>query len=364
MGCPVSTQLLSPLPPLLLLLLLLLLLPGLQGQVTTSLPTAATGSPPPTSASPTPFNGTGQDGGAETEIPSNVTADPSGATSPGGDVGTTEVVVTEVVVVTTEVAEEEEDWSPAESYLNTGDASALALSTCPRSYRLTPPRGRPPPDLGPLLRPITTSLANAANFLNLIFQASELRETSIREDLEWYHALVRSLLEGDRPGLVRRALLTFDADPLALRPQLVLRASQGPRGLRGAGGGGGGGGGGRPLFPSAPLREIHLQDFTSTWDGLHLPPPAPDDSWFTSLKFAAPPQVLAGLNKRALVNDLATLETPKWARGDSYVANSSGVRWADAAFLECEDGRFLPGWLLTLTMPFYGLKPDLSPEFR
>lgn len=360
MGCPVSTQLLSPLPPLLLLLmLLLLLLPGHQAQVTTtSLPTAATGSPLPTS--PTPFNGTGQDGAAETGVPSNTTADPSGATSPGD-----EVAVTEVVVATTEVVEE--DWSPAESYLYTADAAALALSVCPRSYRLPPPRGRPPPDLGPLLRPITTSLANAANFLNLIFQASELRETSIREDLEWYHALVRSLLEGDRPGLVRRALLTFDADPLALRPQLVLRASQGPQGLRGAtssGGGGNGGGAGRPLFPSSLLREIHLQDFSSTWDGLHLPPPAPDDSWFTSLKFATPPQVLAGLSKRALVNDLATLETPKWARSDSYVANSSGVRWADAAFLECEDGRFLPGWLLTLTMPFYGLKPDLSPEFR
>lgn len=355
MGCPVSTQLLSPLPPL---LLLLLLLPGHQGQVTSSLPTAVTASPLPTF--PMPFNQTGLDGGAETGIPSNTSADPSGVNGPGGEVAVTEVGVTEVVVVMTEVVEEE-DWSPAESYLYTGDGTALALATCPRSYRLPQPRGHPPPDLGPLLRPITTSLANAANFLNLIFQASELRETSIREDLEWYHALVRSLLEGDRPGLVRRALLTFDADPLALRPQLVLRASQGPLGLRGAGSGGSSG---RPPFPSAALREIHLQDFTSTWDGLHQPPPSPDDSWFTSLKFAGQSQVLAGLSKRALVNDLATLETPKWARGDSYVVNSSGVRWADAAFLECEDGRFLPGWLLTLTMPFYGLKPDLSPEFR
>ncbi|XP_076137205.1 metabotropic glycine receptor [Alosa pseudoharengus] len=336
MGCPVSTQL------LLALLLLLLQLPGHLGQVTPSLATGPSGSPLPTS--PMSSTGTGGDGVAETGSPSNTTAGPSLVTSTGG-----EAVVTEAV---------EEDWSPAEAYLYSGDAAALGLATCPRSYRLSPPRGRPPPDLGPLLRPVTTSLANAANFLNLIFQASELRETSIREDLEWYHALVRSLLEGDRPGLVRRALLTFDADPLSLRPQLVLRASQGPLGLRS-------GGGGRPPFvPSGPLREIYLQDFTSTWDDLHPAPPAPDDSWFTALKFAAPPQVLAGLSKRALVNDLTTLETPKWARGDSYVANSSGACWADAAFLECEDGRFLPGWLLTLTMPFYGLKPDLSPEFR
>lgn len=189
-----------------------------------------------------------------------------------------------------------------------------------------------------------------------MFQASELREITVREDLEWYHALVRSLLEADRPGLVRRAMLTFDADPVAARPQLFLRASRGPRG-----------GATRvsiPLGAEQHLQEILLQDFTTAWDNHHLAPPAPDDSWFTALKFADRQQVLAGLSKRALVNDLVTLETPKWARGDSWVANWSSVRWANATFLECQDGRFLPGWLLMLTMPFYGLKPDLTPEFR
>lgn len=127
-----------------------------------------------------------------------------------------------------EEVEEEEDSSMLENYLNTGDASVLSSSRCRRPFQLTGQRGTFPPDLRPLLRQAAASLTNAANFLNLIFQASELRETSVREDIEWYHALVRAMLEGDRPGLVRRALLTFDADPTAPQPQLVLRASRNP----------------------------------------------------------------------------------------------------------------------------------------
>ncbi len=161
-------------------------------------------------------------------------------------------------------------------------------------------------------------------------------ETSVREDIEWYHALVRAMLEGDRPGLVRRAFLTFDADPMIRQPQLVLRASKGT------------------------TQDILLQDLTSAWSSFR--PPAPDQRWFDVFKSSSPP--LHALSKRVLLNDLSTLDTPKWARGDSYVINSSGVQWGETPFLECVDGRFLPGWLLSLSMPFYGLKPDLNPEFR
>ncbi|KAI4882021.1 hypothetical protein NFI96_012509, partial [Prochilodus magdalenae] len=237
-----------------------------------------------------------------------------------------------------EAEEEEEDWSVPENYLYTGDASVLRSSRCRRPFRLAIQRGAVPPDLRPLLRQATASLTNAANFLNLIFQASELRETSVREDIEWYHALVRAMLEGDRPGLVRRALLTFDADPTAPQPQLVLRASR------------------------SPIQDIYLQDLTLAWESINSPSPGPGHGWFTSLKSSSPP--FPGLSKRVLLNDLSTLDTPKWARGDSYITNSSGLRWGEAPFLECEEGRFSPGWLLTLSMPFYGLKPDLSPEFR
>ncbi|RXN03630.1 putative G-protein coupled receptor 179 [Labeo rohita] len=233
-------------------------------------------------------------------------------------------------------ASSEEDRSAVENYLYTGNSSSLAASTCTRSFQLPVRLGSPPRDLLPLLHQAIASLTNAANFLNLIFQASELRETSVREDIEWYHALVRAMLEGDRPGLVRRAFLTFDADPTIQQPQLVLRASKGT------------------------TQDILLQDLTSAWNGFR--PPAPDQSWFDTFKSSSPP--LHALSKRVLLNDLSTLDTPKWARGDSYVINSSGVQWGEAPFLECVDGRFLPGWLLSLSMPFYGLKPDLSPEFR
>uniref|UniRef100_A0A8C2ISG9 Si:ch211-156l18.8 n=1 Tax=Cyprinus carpio TaxID=7962 RepID=A0A8C2ISG9_CYPCA len=230
----------------------------------------------------------------------------------------------------------EKEQSATESYLYTGNSSSLAASTCTQSFQLPVRLGSPPRDLLPLLHQAISSLTNAANFLNLIFQASELRETSVQEDIEWYHALVRAMLEGDRPGLVRQAFLTFDADPMIQQPQLVLRASKGT------------------------TQDILLQDLTSAWSSFR--PPAPDQNWFDMFKSSSPP--LHALSKRVLLNDLSTLDTPKWARGDSYVINSSGVRWGDAPFLECIDGRFLPGWLLSLSMPFYGLKPDLNPEFR
>ncbi|XP_052424850.1 probable G-protein coupled receptor 158 isoform X2 [Carassius gibelio] len=233
-------------------------------------------------------------------------------------------------------ASTEKEQSAAESYLYTGNSSSLAASSCTQSFQLPVRLGSLPRDLLPLLHQPIASLTNAANFLNLIFQASELRETSVQEDIEWYHALVRAMLEGDRPGLVRRAFLTFDADPTIKQPQLVLRASKGT------------------------TQDILLQDLTSAWSSFR--PPAPDQRWFDMFKSSSPP--LHALSKRVLLNDLSTLDTPKWARGDSYVINSSGVRWGEAPFLECIDGRFLPGWLFSLSMPFYGLKPDLNPEFR
>ncbi|KAM9491262.1 uncharacterized protein ACWYII_003569 isoform 1-T2 [Salvelinus alpinus] len=245
--------------------------------------------------------------------------------------------------VTTPSEAPKEDWTSAEIFLYSGDYSVLGIVECDRAYSLTGQNGPLPRGFYGPLRQSMDALANTANFLNMIFQASDLRESSVREDMEWYHAMVRALLEAD--PLIRQALLTFDADPASTTPQLVLRASRNP----------------------APPRyqNILLQDLSSQWESLHLPAPAPDDTWFSSFKFpASSNQPTSTLSKRVLLNDLSTLDTPKWGRGDSYVTNRSGVRWANGPFLECEDGRFLPGWLLTLSTSFYGLKPDLSPEFR
>ncbi|MFT7802264.1 putative G-protein coupled receptor 158 [Arapaima gigas] len=231
----------------------------------------------------------------------------------------------------------EEDWAHVEAYLYNGNATLLSLANCTRAYRLTRLQGSQAV-LRPFLRQALDALTNAANFLNMIFQANDLRESSIKEDMEWYHALVRGLMEGD--PLIHRALFIFDTEPAALRPQLVLQASR----------------------PSYKSQDILLQDMSSAWEQLHPRPPAPDVSWYTAFKLSA--QVAPTLSKRVLLNDLHTLDTPKWGRGDSYVTSQNGVHWADAPFLECDRGHYSPGWLLTLSTPFYGLKPDLSPEFR
>ncbi|KAM9314894.1 metabotropic glycine receptor [Pholidichthys leucotaenia] len=235
----------------------------------------------------------------------------------------------------------EDDWSMAENFLYTGDPSTLKLGRCSRAYSSPGQKGPLPLSFNAPLRPALDALANTANFLNMIFQASDLRESTVQEDMEWYHALVRALLEAD--VLIQRALLTFDADPTAPVPQLVLRATR---------------------KPTAKVHTIILQDMTKAWESLHPPAPAPDDSWFRSFKFPDSNQLTVALSKRVLLNDLNTLDTPKWGQGDSYVTNRSGVRWAGTPFLDCKEERFVPAWMLTLSTSFYGLKPDLTPEFR
>uniref|UniRef100_A0A8C4P3J7 G-protein coupled receptors family 3 profile domain-containing protein n=1 Tax=Dromaius novaehollandiae TaxID=8790 RepID=A0A8C4P3J7_DRONO len=156
------------------------------------------------------------------------------------------------------------------------------------------------------------SLAHAANFLNMLLQANDIREASLAEDAEWYHALVRGLAAGEPRAY--RAVLAFDAHPLASKPRLVLQATQ-----------------------ESP--EILLQDLSAAAAGN-----------------------LSG-DDRLLRNDLRSLETPKWSRGDGYVGDAGHVRWSPP-FLECRDGKFLPAWMVSLSSPFYGLKPDLSPELK
>uniref|UniRef100_A0A663E6I9 G protein-coupled receptor 179 n=1 Tax=Aquila chrysaetos chrysaetos TaxID=223781 RepID=A0A663E6I9_AQUCH len=198
------------------------------------------------------------------------------------------------------------------AFLQTGDAQRLARANCSRGVAAG------------------AALAHAANFLNMLFQTNDIREASVAEDVEWYQALVRSLAEGH--PWVRRAVLALDAHPLAAKPRLMLQATKGDG-------------------------EILLQDVSATAPGLgNL---SWDNEWFNSFKSQRNPV----LRKRVLSNDLRSMETPKWQRGDSYVGEPGHVRWSPP-FLECRDGRFLPAWAVTLSSAFYGLKPDLSPEFK
>ncbi|XP_053821226.1 probable G-protein coupled receptor 179 [Vidua chalybeata] len=216
------------------------------------------------------------------------------------------------------------------AFLRTGDAERLARANCSGGVAAGAPAPGPPPALRAALRAAPEALAHAANFLNMLFQTNDIREASVAEDVEWYQALVRSLAEGH--PWVRRAVLALDAHPLAPKPRLMLQATKGDG-------------------------QILLQDVSNAAPSLgNL---SWDNEWFNALKS----QRVPALRKRVLSNDLRSLETPKWQRGDSYVGDPGHVRWSPP-FLECREGRFLPTWAVTLSSAFYGLKPDLSPEFK
>ncbi|XP_062364367.1 probable G-protein coupled receptor 179 [Cinclus cinclus] len=216
------------------------------------------------------------------------------------------------------------------AFLRTGDAERLARANCSGAVSAGAPGAGPPPALRAALRAAPEALAHAANFLNMLFQTNDIREASVAEDVEWYQALVRSLAEGH--PWVRRAVLALDAHPLAPKPRLMLQATKGDS-------------------------QILLQDVSSAAPSLgNL---SWDNEWFNALKA----QRVPALRKRVLSNDLRSLETPKWQRGDSYVGDPGHVRWSPP-FLECREGQFLPTWVVTLSSAFYGLKPDLSPEFK
>ena len=202
----------------------------------------------------------------------------------------------------------------------------MALANCSRSAALRPPGPDPPPALRAALRAAPEALTQAANFLNMLLQGNDLREASVAEDVEWYQALTRSLA-GGHPW-ARRSLLALDAHPAAPSPRLVLQAT-------------------------AADGEIHLRDVSAPGNR------SSDGEWVAELRERRGPP----LRKRVLSNDLRSMETPKWRRGDGYVAGPGHVRWSQP-FLECRDGKFVPAWAVALSAAFYGLKPDLSPEFK
>uniref|UniRef100_A0A7M4E1P3 G protein-coupled receptor 179 n=1 Tax=Crocodylus porosus TaxID=8502 RepID=A0A7M4E1P3_CROPO len=225
-----------------------------------------------------------------------------------------------------------EGFNAALAFLHSGDTLRLFHANCSQRFEVWD-MGRatsPPEALRASLRGATDTLAHATNFLNMIFQTNDIRESSVKEDVEWYQALVRSVIEGD--AQIHRAVLTFDAHPMSSKPQLMLQATK-------------------------KKDEILLQDLSGSTEGLRNL--SRENEWFNALKS----QQALFLHKRVLNNDLQSLDTPKWNRGDSYMMDTSHVRWSPP-FLECEDGKFLPTWMVTLSSSFYGLKPDLSPEFK
>ncbi|KAK2859685.1 hypothetical protein Q5P01_004305 [Channa striata] len=194
---------------------------------------------------------------------------------------------------------------------------------CSRRYELTSLRGRSHATPHQSMGSVLDTVLHAANFLNMILQANRSREQSLRRDVEWYHALVRSILEGD--AKIHRAVVTFNADS---RPSVLLQATR-------AGG------------------EIVLQELSNMAHNRTA-----DAEWNHEGKSRKKPS----FNKRVLTQDFRSVDN-SLRRGEIFIPDKTHVKWS-APYLECENGNFVPRWLLTLSAAFYGLKPNLAPEFR
>ncbi|XP_045693346.1 probable G-protein coupled receptor 179 [Phyllostomus hastatus] len=205
------------------------------------------------------------------------------------------------------------------AFLYSGDAQQLLGTNC--SVRYEAQGAEASPGVPPILGRAAATIAQAANFLNMLLQANDIRESSVEEDVEWYQALVRSVAEGDPRAY--RALLTFNPPPGASHPPLALQATRM---------------GEETILQDLSESRVLEESLTETLD--------------TPI-----------LQKRVLTNDLGTLGSPKWPRGDGYLGDMQHVRLSPP-FLECQEGQLRPGWLVTLSATFYGLKPDLSPEIR
>lgn len=216
------------------------------------------------------------------------------------------------------------------AFLHTGDSSTLKHANCSRKYELTSLRGRSHATPHYSMSSVLDTVLHATNFLNMILQANRSREQSLRRDIEWYHALVRSILEGD--AKIHRAVVTFNGDSSFAGPWVLLQATR-------AGG------------------EIVLQDLSSMAHH-HLHNRTADTEWYHEMKDKKSPS----FHKRVLSQDFQSVDN-SLKRGESFIPDKTHVKWS-APYLECENGNFVPRWLLTLSAAFYGLKSNLAPEFR
>lgn len=215
------------------------------------------------------------------------------------------------------------------AFLHSGNSAALRHANCSRRYELTSLRGRSHGAPQRSMSGALDAVLQAANFLNLILQANRSREQSLQRDVEWYHALVRSILEGD--SKIHRAVVTFGPEASVRGPAVLLQATR-------AG------------------EEIVLQDLSSLAQRLHNR--TADTGWYHDVRDAKK----LGFHKRVLIPDLRSADGPG-TRGESFLPDRAHVRWS-APYLECEKGNLVPRWLLTLSAAFYGLKDDRAPEFR
>ncbi|XP_067855160.1 metabotropic glycine receptor [Heptranchias perlo] len=223
--------------------------------------------------------------------------------------------------------------TPVWAFLHTGDPSKLGYANCTKRYQLSNLKEASHAlNIHPSLHSAMDTVVHATNFLNMILQTNGVREKTIKEDIEWYHALVRSILEGDPK--VHRAVVTFDVQPFTSPPQVFLQATR-------------------------INNQIFLQDLSLT--ARHLANLTTETEWFNRLKQQRSPA--SYLHRRLLRDDPRSMHPSMRKRGMGYLVDKTHIKWS-APYLECEHGKYNPLWLLTLSTSFYGLKPDFQPEFR
>ncbi|XP_058153788.1 metabotropic glycine receptor [Dasypus novemcinctus] len=218
------------------------------------------------------------------------------------------------------------------SYLYTGDSRQLQRANCSGRYELAGLPGKPLAlaSSHPSLHGALDTLTHAANFLNMMLQSNKSREQNLQDDLEWYQALVRSVLEGE-PS-ISRAAITFSTEALsAPAPQVFLQATR-------------------------EESRVLLQDLSSS--AHHLANATLETEWFHGLRRKWRPHV----HRRGSHHGPQGLGH-SWRRRNGLGGDRSHVKWSPP-YLECEDGSYKAGWLVTLSAAFYGLQPNLVPEFR
>lgn len=218
------------------------------------------------------------------------------------------------------------------SYLYTGDFHQLKRANCSGRYELAGLLGKSPSlaSSHPSLHGALDTLTHATNFLNMMLQSNKSREQTVQDDLQWYQALVRSLLEGE-PS-ISRAAITFSTESLSTPAQQVF------------------------LQATREESRILLQDLSSS--SHHLANATLETEWFHGLRRKWRPH----LHRRGSNQGPRGLGH-SWRRRDGFGGDRSHVKWSPP-YLECENGSYKPGWLVTLSAAFYGLQPNLVPEFR
>nr|XP_033788780.1 LOW QUALITY PROTEIN: probable G-protein coupled receptor 158 [Geotrypetes seraphini] len=215
------------------------------------------------------------------------------------------------------------------SFLYTGNPHELRGDNCSRRYQMASLTGRSHITSHSSLNSVIGTLNHATNFLNTILQSNKSREQNLQGDMEWYHALIRSILESD--SNIFRAAVTFNTEPSSSAPQVFLQATREDS---------------QVLFQELSPAAHRLRNATGETEGLN------------NFRQKWGPH----MHGRVLNSDAKHLEN-NWKKGGSYVADKNRIKWS-SPYLECENGNYKPRWLLALSAAFYGLKPNLIPEFR